>query len=107
MTDQTTARQDRAGHPTILRVLDLSTRHLPEHLAQTGLNAFDGVIADELAYGWLLWVPENPDQHAADYDDPIPPEVLAIQRYARSYRCDWVQLDRVATAVAALPSFDW
>jgi len=90
----------------VRRLLDLSTAHLPEHLGSHGLSTHDGVIAYELPHGWLMWVPPDPPTHAADYPD-VPPEVLAIQRYARRLGCDFVLFDADAEQVDDLPTWDW
>jgi hypothetical protein len=37
--------------PTVHRVLDVSTTHLPRHLGTDGLAEVEGVVADELPYG--------------------------------------------------------
>jgi hypothetical protein len=91
--------------PNIYLLLDLSTTHLPEHL-RDDLDSVDGLTARALPFGWLLWVPEDPDAHAADYADAFPAEVLLIQRYARGLRCDYVLLDRDADTDDQLPTWD-
>jgi hypothetical protein len=85
-------------------MLDLSTSHLPEHLGDA-LSGEDGVTAYELAHGWLMWVPDDPDTHAADYD-AVPSEVLVVQRYARARGCDYVLFDADADTVTDLPTWD-
>ena len=91
----------------IRRVLDLSTAHLPEHLGSHGLSGEDGVTAYDLdGYGWLMWIPPDPDSHAADYPG-LPAEVLTIQRYARQRGCDYVLLDQDADIIDGLPTWDW
>lgn len=113
-----------ADSPRIIRVLDASTAHLPQQVCAQ-LNGWDGVIAHSLStsddhYGWLLWVPDDPDNHAADHDDTdefpllqgedpsgVPAEVLAVQRYARRLGCDYVLLDPDAERIADLPTWDW
>ena len=97
---------DQPGDVAVGRFLDLSTQHLPEHLGSHGLSGQDGVIAYELPYGWLMWVPPDPSAHASDYPD-LPPEVLAIQRYARALGCDYVLFDADADQVGDLPTWDW
>jgi hypothetical protein len=92
-------------------VLDLSTSHLPQHLASHGLSRVDGVTAYPLGthghcYGWLLWVPPEPDSHALDYPD-LPVEILALQRYARERGCDYVLLDQDAEVIDDLPTWNW
>ncbi len=97
---------DRVDGVTIRSVLDLSTQHLPEHLGSYGLSGEDGVVAYELEHGWLMWVPPDPSAHASDYPD-LPPEVLTIQRYARTLGCDCVLFDADADQVGDLPTWDW
>ena len=97
---------DRPADAVIRTFLDLSTAHLPEHLGSHGLSGEDGVTAYHLPYGWLMWVPPDPDAHAADHPD-LPPEVLAVQRYARRCGCDFVLFDADADQVGDLPSWDW
>lgn len=113
------------GGPVRL-VLDLSTAHLPEDVCRD-LNSYEGVVAYPLTsksgidYGWLLWVPDDPDAHVTEYrvdagpGDPHdgdsyewpPSEVLTIWRYARRRGCDYIILDRDAPTVGDLPTWDW
>lgn len=91
----------------IRKVLELSTGHLPEKLGEPGgLSKVDGVVADELTYGWLMWVPEDPD-HPLVAEFPPPPVVLNIQRYARAHGCDYVRFDPDVHAIADLPRWRW
>jgi hypothetical protein len=91
----------------IRTILDLSTAHLPAHLGGRALSGEDGVIAYELeGYGWLMWVPPDPDGHAADHP-ALPAQVLAIQRYASERGCDFVLFDRDADILSDLPTWDW
>ncbi|MEJ3741791.1 hypothetical protein WEI85_00615 [Actinomycetes bacterium KLBMP 9797] len=92
--------------PTILSVLDLSTAHLPEEVCDD-LSGEPGVIAHRVTYGWLMWVPADPDAFAAETIDPMPEEVLAIQRYARRLGCQYVLFDRDAEQVDELPTWQW
>ncbi len=102
----------------IIKVLDLSTSHLPEKVMNEPLNSIDGVIAYEHGeYGYLLWVPDDPQEHADDYPNPadddassdegVPAEVLAVQLYARSLGCDYVLFDRDGDTDDALPTWKW
>lgn len=105
----------------IIKVLDLSTAHLPESLMNGPigpLNSIEGVIAYAHGeYGFLLWVPDDPQEHADDYPNPadddvcsdegVPAEVLAVQLYARGLGCDYVLFDRDADTNADLPTWDW
>jgi hypothetical protein len=52
--------------PTIFKMLDLSTAHLPENLGQN-LTGAAGVTAQELEYGWLLYVPQDIDATIAEH----------------------------------------
>jgi hypothetical protein len=96
---------DHTGGATVRSLLDLSTAHLPENLGSHGLSGHDGVVAYQLEYGWLMWIPADPQAHAGDYPD-LPPEVLAIQRYARGLGCDYVLFDADADRVGDLPTWD-
>lgn len=91
--------------PNISLLLDLSTAHLPEHL-RDDLGETDGVTARCLPFGWLMWVPDDPAAEAAEYGSDFPAEVLVIQQYARSLRCDYVLLDRDADTDGQLPTWD-
>jgi hypothetical protein len=93
--------------PVIRLLLDLSTAHLPEHLGTSDLDTAPGVIAHRTAHGWLLWVPDDPDESAAAMSDTAPEVVLAIQRYARTHGCDYVLFDPDASRVDDLPTWDW
>jgi hypothetical protein len=104
----------------VRRFLDLSITHLTpalarnRHTAQAGdvwLGAVDGVTAYQVEYGWLMWVPDDPETHASDYDyprdgHPFPEVVLTIQRYARDLGCDYVLFDADAEALPDLPTFE-
>lgn len=91
----------------IRKFLDLSTSHLPESLGKSGLSELDGVTTYEWEHGWLMWVPDDPDAHAAGYEEPLPDVVLNIQRYARARGCDYVLLDSDGHHCPDLPSWSW
>ncbi len=93
------------GKPRIIKMLDATTGHLPQEICQD-LNGYDGVIATDRTYGWLLWVPEDPAEHAGETGD-VPAEVVALQVFARGLGCDYVLLDRDADRVDGLPHWDW
>jgi hypothetical protein len=94
--------------PTVRRVLNLSTAHLPPHLGVPGgLDTVAGVVAHATDVGFLLWVPDDPDQSTEVMIDPVPDVVLAIQRYARGWDCDYVLFDADAEQVDDLPTWDW
>jgi len=88
-------------------LLNLSNAHLPEQLGKSGLDTAPGVLAHPTDSGWLMWVPNNPDQSAAATVDRVPETVLAIQRYARSLGCDYLLFDADADRVDNLPTWDW
>jgi hypothetical protein len=91
----------------VRQFLDLSTRHLPDRFAtQVNLTECDGLVVYEMRYGWLLWVPEDPDARE-DFGPDVPHEVLVVQRYARSLGCDYVMFDRDGPVDPQLPSWDW
>lgn len=93
---------------TIRKFLDLNTGHLPESLGQDGLDRADGVIAHETECGWLMWVPENPDDpHLYNEGDEPPPVVDRIIRHARRHDCDYVLFDRDGPVDDDLPTWDW
>jgi hypothetical protein len=93
--------------PHVRRVLDISTAHLPHYLGVDGLAAVAGVTAHEMDQGWLLWVPEDPDESAQSEQTPPPEVALNLQRYARNLRCDYIIFDRDGFLTAGLPSWDW
>ena len=102
------ATADRQARPTIRRMLNLSTVHLPEDLGTPGgLDTVAGVVAHATEVGFLLWVPSDPDESAHAMLDPVPDVVLAIQRYARAWNCDYVLFDADADPIDALPVWDW
>jgi hypothetical protein len=81
-----------SSQPSVFRVLDLSTRHLPFEVCQD-LNGFPGVLADERSeYGWFVWVPEDIDQHVAEID---------------AEDCQYVLFDRDAKVNPDLPTWEW
>jgi hypothetical protein len=96
---------EEAHMPAIRQFLDLSTAHLPKDI-RDALSAQPGVVAYALTYGWLMWVPDDPDGHCADGEQPVPDVVLTIQRYARERDCDYVLFDADADQVEGLPTWD-
>jgi hypothetical protein len=98
--------RQEAPVPVIRTFLDLSTAHLPEAVCDR-LSAQPGVVAYCTTQGWLMRVPDNPDEHALHSDEPIPDVVLSIQRYARAMDCDYVLFDADADQVGDLPAWQW
>jgi len=89
---------------SVLKYLDLSTAHLPagERTAlQAGElldNDWPRVITHE--YGWSVNVPSDPV--AYDFSDQAP-ALAQIIAHARAQDCAWVNLDRDADTIDALP----
>lgn len=93
--------------PRIRQILDLSTSHLPFDHWATVLDTVEGVVAYELDYGWLMWVPDDPDDSDEGDGHVLPGSILKIQRYARKHGCDYVLFDRDAEVDPALPTWEW
>ncbi len=104
--------------PVIRRVLDVSTSHLPEHLGsdvEAGLNGCQLAVCYRLDYGWLMWVPSDPEDSAystlGEPDDPDWDDderiVLAIHKFARALDCDYVLFDSDGLTVDGLPTWEW
>lgn len=99
--------------PTIFKMLDLSTKHLPEGV-HDDLNEYEGVIADERDHGWLLRVPRDIESHLDEaFDDfstlrdQTPPAIIEIWRFAQKHDCQYVLLDEDGAEYDALESYDW
>ncbi len=91
----------------VMRVLDLCTSHLPKVICER-LSGYDGVIAHNTPAGWLLWVPNELEQHLKDYGvKSIPRPVRLIWEYAANLGCSYVLLDRDAETVEELRTWDW
>lgn len=98
-----------AGVAADQKFLDISTDHLRTELRDT-LFLEDGVWATRLEYDgcWLMWVPADPAESAsqqAALDDPIAPDLLAIQVRAREFGCDYVLFHRDAERDDYLPAW--
>lgn len=99
--------------PSIRKVLDLSSAHLPEELGSTGswvnIASIAGLVVYPLSeYGWMLWVPSNDEEiaeHISNYD--IPAEVESLWRYARGHGCDYIIFDADGPVNEELAHWDW
>jgi hypothetical protein len=96
----------------VRRLLDLSIAHLPQEMGDPNgacpLHTVDGVTAYQMRHGWLMWVPDDPDERSREYEaDPVPEAVLAVQRAARALDCDWVMFDQDADTIDGLPVWEW
>lgn len=105
--EQAAADPDVALPPRIRPVLDLRTQHLPERYSQLGLRGQPGVVAYDLPYGWLLWVPTDVEAHYRDCGEVTAGEVLTVLRFARSHGCDFVLFDADGDLCEGLPAWDW
>lgn len=98
-----------ASRPDAIRkMLDLSTAHLPQAYGDAdGLTSVDGVVAYTTEYGFITWVPDDPQDNADAYDGMVPSSVLTIQKYARALGCDYVLFDRDGPVNPNLPTWEW
>jgi hypothetical protein len=85
--------------------IELSMRHLPID-ARYELNSFEGMVADELPDGWLVWVPTDVDDHFADYEEDAPTEVIDVLRHARTLGCDHILFDTDGPIDPTLPIYE-
>lgn len=95
--------QDAAvEQPRIVKVLDLSTAHIPEQYSQClhEMQAEDVIAYQHSEYGYLMWVP-------AGEHDRAPTEIQRIIDFARSLGCEYVLFDRDADVIDDLPHWDW
>ncbi len=92
--------------PTIRKMLDLSTAHLPARFFEPGCDLSG---ADLTESGMLLWVAADPAADAAPgaSEDDRAPEVLAVRRYARAQGCDYILFDVNAGVCPDLPTWEW
>lgn len=98
-------RRGRSAGPRVRRLLDMSTQHIPPHILEDGLHTVSGLVVYSTRYGWLMWVPADPAARAAEQIDPPPAALVAIQRYARRYGCDFVLFDADADTDPHLPLY--
>lgn len=92
---------------TIRLVLDVSTDHLPAHVLDAPLTPYEQVIPSPLGYevgtGYLLHVPNDPDE---GIEEDFPDVILAVQRFARGFGCDYVLFEPGARGVMDLPRWE-
>jgi hypothetical protein len=86
----------------IRSILTLAASHLPPALYDQ-LPALPNVVAADLHIWRLLWVPDDPDESNTAMAEPVPADVLAIQRLARWLDCDLVRFDPEADPEPDLP----
>lgn len=101
------APDDEPENPNVHKYLDLSTSHLPIELGMGGLASANGVIAYDIEYGWLMWVPLDDDSFRMVEQEGAPAEVLRIMRHARSLGCGYVRFDADGLVDENLPTWEW
>lgn len=101
--------------PAIRRMLDLSTAHLtPEMREELPLYGRDGGAPSwggaagvyPTEHGALVWVPDDPEESAANSDEALPLELIVIQKHARRYGCDYILFDADGPMDPGLDVFD-
>jgi hypothetical protein len=91
------------AQPRVRKFLDLSTAHLPKHLINGPCP--ENVIRYPTDYGCFVWVPGDPKESSEAMEEPVPPEILAVQVYARSLGCDYILFDADGDVDDTLPTF--
>lgn len=93
----------------VRKFLDLSTEHLPPSMRANPYVSSCLTIYEWGDYGWMIWVPDDPDKWLADYpgEEHPPEELLAVQRFARQLDCDYILFDADGPREPALPYWDW
>ena len=84
-------------HPTIVKMLDLSTGHVSaETAARLDAGNF-GYVKGE--YGWIV--------PTLRLSNEVPDDLAKVMAYARDLDCSWIMFDRDADIIPDLPTFDW
>lgn len=95
--------------PYVRKFLDLSTAHLPKEVCDR-LDTYSGVRAYETDYGWMVYAPDNPAEHAAAEREArcsVPDELIPIWQFARDHGCAYVMFDQDGDLLDDLPQWDW
>ena|ERR1035437_4788191 len=116
---------------TILKLLDLSTRHITEATCNTWLpteKARDGVeplassnnsvftYTPPIAFyekgdqGWFVHVPGKDmydDDQLEEELERVPSDLMVVIKYARELDVQWLQFDCDADTNGDLPVFEW
>lgn len=105
----------------ILKILDLSTNHLPKHLAAIDAILGDGALqyeSDALnetlgvttyvhprGHGFICYVPgaQPDDAHVVG----VPDEMSKVLEYAREHDCSFVNFDADGEVCDDLPIWEW
>lgn len=93
----------------VRKFLDLSSDHFPVAMRHNPYTADCLTVYEWGEYGWMVWVPDDPDTWVKDYpaDEHPPAEILVVQRYARSLDCDYILFDADGPHDPNLPSWEW
>jgi hypothetical protein len=97
----------------IRKMLDISTAHLPfRFFDPADSSAWNNVpLHHETGYGVMVWVPDDPTDinnlGSEEGDDAVPPEIVALWRYARERGCDYIMLDEDGDVLNDLPTWEW
>ena len=83
-------------------MLDLSTLHMPSTSPDFGTfrTVTQGTPEDPEAYGFSLWVTEEPEEGEPEWMGPL------LKR-ARANECTLVLFDRDASIIEGLPTWEW
>jgi hypothetical protein len=90
----------------IRKMLDISTAHLPLDLRDTDGVWWGSAIKHETHYGFIVWVPDDPEESAKAMNDPPHRTLVRLQAFARKHGCDYIQFDADAEILSNLPTFD-
>jgi hypothetical protein len=92
------------------RLLDVSTAHLCPSTREE-LTGWDWAHSSALPggpysdYGWLIWVPTDLAEYAADGGSPVPADLLHVLAYAQHHGAEFILFDRDAAAHDGLPLY--
>jgi hypothetical protein len=88
----------------------LSTGHITQEVAQdidnpSSIEAQEWrealIVYPHGEYGWLIYIPDE------GLDAELPPSLEACIALARASRCQWLLLDRDASQVTNIPTYEW
>jgi hypothetical protein len=94
----------------ISKLLTLSTSHMTDE-DQKKLTKWERLGAYPMLilthpYGWMFWAHEQEDGEGVEILG-LSEELGRCLLHALSLGCDYILFDRDASAVEALPTFDW
>lgn len=92
--------------PEIRKFMCLSTAHLSSELREGNKASWEAAVVYPLEYGFLLWVPDDPQESAQAMEDDVPDVILRIQLKARALGCDYVLFDSDGPELDGLETFE-